>query len=105
MLKQAYLFFAYNKLHVINAASNQLNFSNSCLTRFAGVTACGDYVTDVKDDGARFSVMLAALLTARLSLCFQGIAAAKVIATLERCLLPICSYFTICCFLNIVIEC
>ena len=46
--------------------------------RFATVQADGRYVTDIDNDGARFSVMIAALIGARISLSVQAIATMKV---------------------------
>ena len=46
--------------------------------RYASVRADGKYVTDIANDGARFSVMVAALIGARISLSIGAVAAMKV---------------------------
>ena len=53
------------------------------ICRFANVQPDGKYVTDVKNDGARFNVTIAALIGCRISLCFQAVAAIKVRASID----------------------
>ena len=42
------------------------------------MTPDGRYVTDIANDGARFNVMLAALIGCRISLALQAVASMKV---------------------------